>query len=811
MNRTTTERSESKKSNGEVSMMTGRAKDAKSGSLAPKIMRVLIFTLMLGSILWLGWHQPGPAEAGLMHNATETNSTLWGGNWGLSGGKYGQFTCETCHTRTTTNIKRIKTSIATPDSTSWGSSGASTVSPVTFLNPATDMGDDLNHTTSTKVCQVCHSATTTNKYNQNPAVPHNGTTDCTQCHQHNKGFKGPVCLDCHDVQRGNRAPIVGQFASNSHHVQGTTITNAHCYNCHWEAQSNGKMNATYHTFVPDSPVDLVVWGTANPTATARPTNDILNTTRVAYTAVPSSRTEYAKINQHCLGCHNNTNLTTKPFTGDNYYTSRFAWDATSIDSRYSDAGTTAWGKYSSTTYTAVSPKDTQKKAYSAHGRADLNMRGWNTSETWPNTSGTTNVLCYDCHNAHGSSVGDGTYKAVSYPISTATVSGGILKDVTNGQGGFGVTYKPAAGGGAAGHNTYNPGAGLCFDCHETNTSGATSGKPWGYNDTFGATQAIRGYFDKPYWDGTSATDNGAQQRYPNTKGTRSVSGGHFGASSALGKSVSGTIGGLCSPCHDPHGVSTSLGANRQYGVPLLKGTWVTSPYKEDAAPLGTGRRGGRSSVSPPSSGAWKGVPGPFAAQIPGYHIDQNTFTSVNMTSWTQANPNAVSQTPQQFGGLCLNCHTAMQPSGTGIAWKNVDRIHRSVDTWADSTSKNANNQIHSYICAKCHTSHNTCLPRLAITNCLDFKHKNQVVAGNTGGRRWGLSRSGMGWGRFPSGGGGKGSGTSAYNSGRWFFGTAGTVTTTRPTMPDCHTTPASNGNPNGTASTDNSWNTKTQW
>ena len=103
---------------------------------------------------------------------------------------------------------------------------------------------------------------------------------------------------------------------------------------------------------------------------------------------------------------------------------------------------------------------------------------------------------------------------------------------------------------------------------------------------------------------------GPEQRYPYKK-KNGINGGHFGASMAMTSTPTATIGGLCTPCHDPHGVSPTLGANQQYAVPLLKGTWLTSPYKEDVAP--------RNDVSGTirTDYGFEGVP---------YHIDQNTFS-----------------------------------------------------------------------------------------------------------------------------------------------------------------------------------------
>jgi hypothetical protein len=41
-----------------------------------------------------------------MHNSDATASSYWStsGGWGVAGGKYGQFVCETCHTKSP-NIK----------------------------------------------------------------------------------------------------------------------------------------------------------------------------------------------------------------------------------------------------------------------------------------------------------------------------------------------------------------------------------------------------------------------------------------------------------------------------------------------------------------------------------------------------------------------------------------------------------------------------------------------------------------------------------------------------------------------------------
>jgi predicted CxxxxCH...CXXCH cytochrome family protein len=717
----------------------------------------------------LGWSSTG--ACGSCHGAPPAyanGTALWGAAKANSHGPHSSYNCSLCHYGTTTD-------------------GATITDKTKHINRTYDILDNGVES----IASYSYTAT-------------GGTCNTVSCHANTGGIWGDPnsvsCLTCHNAAVGSRAAVIPAFNAQSHHIQkvGGPLT-TDCAACHWEAQVGGKADAAYHK---NGVVDLVTNYTT--TRPATPAGNI-----VSYYTASATRTEYAKLNTHCLGCHDANSATAQPF-GDGKTPQQYAWDSLSIDSRYSQAGTTAWGKYSGLNTT---PKNTQRKALSAHGNAAANQRGWNTTETWPNTSGTAQILCFDCHNSHGSSVAGAT-------VSYATGTGGILKDVLTGVGGYTVTYKPTTGGNALAHNVYNPGAGICFDCHENaNMNAAVSGgnTPWGYTGTFGASQPIRGYFDKAYWNGLDVAQNGAQQRFPNTKGTRTVAGGHFGASSTPGKTVSGTIGGLCTPCHDPHGVSTSLGADNIYAVPLLKGTWMTSPYKEDAGIVGAfGRRGGRSSST---SGAWTtGANNPGMGQN-GYHIDQNTFQSTNGTLYTRTKPATITQTAAQFGGLCLNCHTAMQPpqGAAQPAWSSVDRIHNSVKGWASTatTAKNVNNDVHAYVCSKCHTSHNTCLPRLAITNCLDFKHRQQRVSGGTAGQHLGSSSRGSGRGRFPGGGGGaSSSGTSsAYMNGRWYFGTAGTNSSSATNWSsaratNCHTTKTANGT---AAWPNNTWNSITQW
>lgn len=518
-----------------------------------------------------------------------------------------------------------------------------------------------------------------------------------------------ACLDCHAVRQGNRAAITGQFSQNSHHVQGSAVTNAHCYQCHWEANSDGSINSDHHkSQVAGSPVKLVIYSSGQ-----RPSLFLEGKTGIAYTP-NGTRSEIQKITSHCTGCHSDQNNDTQPF-GDGKTPKQYAWDGSSVAARYGQTGTATWGKYS----TARGANKRISKAYSAHGNAAANGRGWNAATgvdgAIADTSGAANVQCYDCHNSHGSSVSGTATRYVS-----ATPSGGILKDTIIGSGGYSVAYKPYTGGSSADKNSRNPGASLCLDCHMNQNDGTT---PWGYNSTFGAAQAIAGYWDANLY--ANYTTAGPEMRYPFKK-NNPVMGGHFGSSSPLKVVAAESIGGLCTPCHDPHGVSPGL-ANREFALPLLKGTWLTSPYREDVPPVNN------EALTVRTVGYQKeGVH---------YNIDQNTF-GPNMAGGEVSGLgfNDISTS----AGLCITCHTkgsltrdacsdpvfnndssACRQSGgawSANGWKSKERVHESVKGWKTSSGT----VKHSYSCSKCHSPHSSSiLPRMMVTNCLDSKHKGR--------------------------------------------------------------------------------------
>lgn len=525
------------------------------------------------------------------------------------------------------------------------------------------------------------------------------------------GFaQGSECNDCH-------ADVFKQLRGNSHHIQGTGITGKHCHACHWEATTDGQINPEYHSGEPGKTgltlVDLVVWSGGK-----RPATYKLNETAVLFSAseilTSQERAAAATITIHCLGCHSDQSNDILPFEGDNRTPRQYAWDGQSVASRYSNKNSAVWGKYSTAT---SNKKHRISKSFSAHGNASANQGGWSSSSGYdgdiPITRGNLearNVECFDCHNSHGSTVSGITS---SYRTHNGRYNGGILKETQSGKGGYRMTYTPSANLDTTSNNPYNAGAGICFDCHETATQGTT---PWGYNSTFGAEQPVIGYKDTHRFGSGS---KGSTTRYPNRKSRTEISSSHLKAGKLLNYTTNTQpIRGLCTPCHDPHGVSLTLGDSMPYALPLLKGAWLTSPYREDSMPSGqtgtivntsqgnglenpnTRRNESFGGISNQNSTFFsKGSNTPRAAmQGIRYNVDRNTFGENRF----------ITEAEGVFAGLCLKCHSRNALKESPI----TGPVHRTVKGWGD-------NKEHSFSCSKCHQPHSSGLPRLMQTNCFE--------------------------------------------------------------------------------------------
>lgn len=515
------------------------------------------------------------------------------------------------------------------------------------------------------------------------------------------------CLECHQH-------IGTAFSSVSHHIQGPEISGKQCYACHWEATPTGATDRRYHQKKRNK-IDLVVWKDG-----ARPVKYLPGNTAIVFSpadiATKKERKAVAGITVHCLGCHSDAADRSTPFPGDTNTPLQYAWDGQSIESRYANKGVSSWGKYSTAT---TNKKNRVDKALSAHGNAVANRGGWSAGSGYDGTIPLTrggvnaqNIECFDCHNAHGSAVPGIT---TSYRSFNGTPTGGLLKDTNSGKSGYKMSYTPSANDDTASTNPYNPGAGLCFDCHETAAAGKT---PWGYKTTFGATEPIIGYKDTPRF-GTGS--KGSTARFSDRQSRSTIASSHLKAGRFLSYSAHRQISGLCTPCHDPHGVSRTLGGKMPYALPLLKGSWLTSPYREDGPPASTLQKDAAPKGGSDSSRgiAWEkgdysftnreananfGVSGGGAPREPmsragmKYSVDRNTFG---------ANKH-ISENDDLFAGLCLNCHTKEKLAEDG----RVGRIHRTVKGWG-------NNREHAFPCSKCHQAHNSGLPRLMQTNCFE--------------------------------------------------------------------------------------------
>lgn len=172
-------------------------------------------------------------DSTLLHNSNRfPGTTKWSGDWGTPTGQYNRIVCETCHTRTTANIKRIKDTVITAPNSPAQRFPAETggMAPVFQSVTAPDgFGDDTGgHSSSQKICEVCHSATSYHRYNTvgQTGLDHNNTTDCIACHPHSLGFKdAAACNSCHGAPPGGgtdtNTPVVFAASHAKHYDAGS--------------------------------------------------------------------------------------------------------------------------------------------------------------------------------------------------------------------------------------------------------------------------------------------------------------------------------------------------------------------------------------------------------------------------------------------------------------------------------------------------------------------------------------------------------------------------------------------------------------
>jgi len=151
-----------------------------------------------------------PQSAKLIHNSETTGSSYWAPmGWGVVGGMYGEFTCETCHMKNSPNISRIKDMIELEgvpprQVTFWSRRG---------LDSYGDDSEPRFMPMTSRICEVCHTMTNglqntplddpqifgpIHQYEQPEPANHfnaNGKGNCICCHTHETGFAIPQFLN----------------------------------------------------------------------------------------------------------------------------------------------------------------------------------------------------------------------------------------------------------------------------------------------------------------------------------------------------------------------------------------------------------------------------------------------------------------------------------------------------------------------------------------------------------------------------------------------------------------------------------------
>ncbi len=313
-----------------------------------------------------------------------TATTKWIGDWGTLTGQYGEILCSTCHDKTTTNIKRIKTTIT-------ASSGSFPGGAVTFTTTTTPngFGDDIDptgHTTSTKVCEVCHSTTNYHRYDTTAQadLTHNNNADCITCHNHNNGFIGAGdCVSCHSSAQGtgsNRRKVLtsgGDIGTDSgktsYHINAasTAIDTASCEACHLQTNHQGETDPGVRLANPDTGAQINYTGT--------------NT----------------QLTTFCINCHDSDGATrlaapTTPFTDSGDTTTIGTGTIYDVKVGHGTGATSpcmntnCHGNFGGVGTTTTNPK------LNAHGSTVAKIRDYATA--WPDVTNNANHnLCTACH------------------------------------------------------------------------------------------------------------------------------------------------------------------------------------------------------------------------------------------------------------------------------------------------------------------------------------------------------------------------------------------------------------------------------
>lgn len=401
----------------------------------------------------------------LLHNSINIYSTKWSsvGGWGVPGGKYGEFICNTCHVQTaaTTNIKKVVEYVTAPDDSKGALPGEGR--PIVFTrvtgNPGDSgvMGDDSDNprSSSNRVCEICHTydgsgqnGSRVHAYNQpSYTVDSDGATptssnhknynakDCIACHMHKIGFRAPTCDTCHGNPPGvlaNSPFTTGSATAGAHAKHATTLGYA-CIQCH-----NGYSMPQESAVKPDS--GNISMGFSNFGSTTGAYSGHAN---VSYSLNGGA---------HYLGDNNKT-CSTVYCHGSTIGGSSAVWDSTVSCGACHKA-------------TAGDPPTLGSHARHAG-----------------NGAGQLNIACSDCHGANGAGGNGHVSGAIEWAMNTASAriganakywgsaSGTVPNRAPSG------TYRTCSTTychGASEAPTWGGGAISCSGCHGANNNGDLS-------------------------------------------------------------------------------------------------------------------------------------------------------------------------------------------------------------------------------------------------------------------------------------------------------------------------------------------------
>jgi hypothetical protein len=373
------------------------------------------------------------------------------------------------------------------------------------------------------------------------------------------GTPGADCKNCHNASITGAATfrnIQADFDKTAQHA-GTwsAINSRDCEVCHY-AQHSGYpklwINATVN----------------HPTSPEEDTH---------YFVYQRDNTVKARVNELCLSCHDGNAYNSLPNNSGatdwqtaTKFTTGGSVPIPDVGPRWNAGGTTKYSKYAPATYNVVPQID---KAFSPH-RLPL------TNKTKPDFVGTTEahgyvdgtsytvntVGCLECHPAHGSNLVSG--HGGDYSGSGLGKSGYMLT-AENSKNESGNIHDPSDNPGSGSTAAYADEEELCWGCHV---------RGWDYRGDDTGTTRTR-------WQGSWQGDI----TWVSVKNGVFMSSHFYPNRSALNNWTSGAPTGItrtnlaCSTCHDPHGIKPTDN-NAEYMVPALRGTWLTSPYKEDRPP-----------------------------------------------------------------------------------------------------------------------------------------------------------------------------------------------------------------------------------